>query len=357
MSKNSCGRRSHARAIATAEGINYTTALRRLEQHHAPVAAAPFAAYAPRLLTDIGWWRRTPEPGETASRRNGGFSVFMYPGTSIHGGIDDARRLRLPHGLMARQVLIWICSEVIRTKDAELYPNDPDTGFFTTTGLAITGGPHGTAAALLEQIELLFETCVVIEDRNARHAGERQLTMVSEYEYSLKNPESAPEEMPYNRIRISDEFFEDIVADAVPIDWRVVTHPWGSLLTVDVYLWLAACSPAIRRDTQVDWLALWEQFEQSPYRGARAPKVLKFKDNLHRAADQINCVDRQPSIVQVGELPGCAQHQIIFVDYSAASGQYDVLGWQRFHGALHRPLDRSSRRASRSAGSRTKTSA
>ncbi|RMI32674.1 caspase, EACC1-associated type [Nocardia stercoris] len=257
--------------------------------------------YAPRLLTDIGWPRQAPDPGALLRRHNGALTVTMQPGVTRDAD-NNAIVARLPHGLMARQLVIWMCSEAIRTGEAELYPTDPEKGFFATTGVDATSGPDGTIAQLLEQIERIFGTRLTVADKNNRSAHERMLNVLSHID--IKHGSGATpvlDAVPDMRIQLSVDYLDEIVYDPTPIDWRVMTHPWETLLTIDVYLWLAACSRTIHRETRVPWNALWEQFEHASGKASRA-ELRKFKDEFRDATDHVNSLEL-PLAIEVSE-PG-----------------------------------------------------
>ncbi|MEU1525519.1 replication protein RepA [Nocardia rhamnosiphila] len=279
--------RGTAASLALARNVAWVPAISGLP--NAPTTShstqiCESSAYAPRLLTDIGWLRRMPDPGETLVRRNGALTVTMRPGVSIDKD-RNAIPMRLPHGLMARQLLIWLCSEAIRTGDAELYPTDRETGFFATTGVDVTSGPDGTVIQLLEQIEQLYSTDLVVEDNNDRFARSRRITVISEYEFGESSALTSIA-LPYTKVQLSGNFIEDAVFDMTPIDWRVVTQPGENLLVVDVYLWLAACASAIRRDIRVSWHALWQQFEKASLSPSRS-EARKFEHDFRCAADHV----------------------------------------------------------------------
>jgi hypothetical protein len=97
------------------------------------------------------------------------------------------------------------------------------------------------------------------------------------------------------QMKLDNEFFETLLAHAVPLDPRAIGALKGSSLALDTYAWLAQrlCRIRTPKGIMVSWQNLHDQF------GAEYASVKKFKQSFLHALRQAHAVYKHAKIEQV----------------------------------------------------------
>ena len=185
-------------------------------------------------------------------RVNGHFTLYMNAPPSIG----------LPYGSYPRLALAWLSTEAVRTRRREIELGPTFSSFMYKLGLTPVTGKRGTTSRLRDQLHRLFSTTIrcSYSDEAEEHAAGIGYTIAHRHElwWSPRDPEQRP--LWNSVVVLSTEFYDELVAHAVPIDIRALTALKGSPLALDIYSWLTYRMSCLRRPCLIPWEALQTQF-------------------------------------------------------------------------------------------------
>lgn len=190
--------------------------------------------------------------GPYFQRTNGDFTLTLT---------STDPNLGLPYGSIPRLLLAWIVTEAIRTKSPELELGDSLSAFMRELDLVPTYGRWGTVARLRDQTERLF-SCNVRADYRAAgmpHA-KTQFDIAPTSMLWWDNPNPSQRGLWQSTVRLSQEFFNEVLAHPVPVDLRALKALKKSPLALDVYTWSTYRASYTKSDTFIPWRGLQGQF-------------------------------------------------------------------------------------------------
>ena len=215
------------------------------QQRQAVEAAHIYAT--PPTPTDVVYMARElilctlphSDPGDVPawSRKNGNLSLGIQPGFNHKTG----KSYGIPYGIIPRLLLVWIVTEIIRTKSRRLELGNTLSEFLEKIGLSsYTGrGPRGDARRVREQMERLFNA-IISFDYSASYGGRKAHAWVSIQVapegvlwWSEKDPEQGA--LWGSWIEVGEKFFQAVMAAPNPLDIRVLHHIKNSSLGIDLY--------------------------------------------------------------------------------------------------------------------------
>lgn len=207
--------------------------------------------YLHSVFCQVGMPRRR-HPEREFTRRNGAAWMVIQAGS-----VDDGagRVLRdVPHGVMPRLLVAWICNEVVRSRNLELDLGDTPRELLRQLGLggqaarytSLRDGLHDLAAARFQW---------GFQSRTLNASPVHQL-------HTWGAPGGA-------RLVVGRDFAADLQRHAVPLDQRALAQLSGSALALDFYTWLAQRLCRLEKQLEMPWVSLRAQLGQE-YQGARA---------------------------------------------------------------------------------------
>lgn len=201
------------------------------------------------------------DPGNvpTWSRKNGNLTLGIQAGYDIKTG----KSYGIPYGIIPRLVLVWIVTEIIRTKSRRLELGNYLGDFLAKIGLSsYTGrGPRGDARRVREQMERLFRSTISFdyslkgEGRKGSAWLDMKVAPKGIFWWSEKDPEQAA--LFGSWIEVSEEFFNAVMNAPHPLDIRVLRHIKDSSLGIDLYTILNREAFRAMKDDKPRFLA-WE---------------------------------------------------------------------------------------------------
>ena len=188
----------------------------------------------------------------------------------------------LPYGRYPRLLLIWVCTEAVKTKSPVLELGPTLSSFMAELGLIPSGGNWGTIHRLREQMRRLFSATVAYtyddgEQGCWREQGFR-LTEDVQLLWNVRDPRQT--NLWRSRVELNRRFFETVVTRPVPIDLRAV-RTLRSPMALDIYCWLTHRNSYLRRRTLIPWESLQLQF------GAGYARTRAFKAALLRHTAEV----------------------------------------------------------------------
>jgi hypothetical protein len=179
------------------------------------------------------------DPGDIPawSRTNGHLTLTIRPGWNerkkeVYG---------YPYGTVPRLLLMWIVTEIIRTKSHRLELGSRFGDFLAALDLNVTNGTgkRSDARRAREQIERLFHSIISFdystEIRGFRRSAwlSMQIAPKGVLWWSDKDPDQ--NSLWGSWIEVSEDFFQAVMNSPCPLDIRVVRHIKDSSLGIDLY--------------------------------------------------------------------------------------------------------------------------
>jgi replication initiator protein len=200
-----------------------------------------------RPASDDAIWRR----------RAGRFTLLVSP-----GAIDDGHRVArvgVPYGTKARLILIYLQSEGVKGRVVSLGASM--SAWIRSLGLAVTGGPRGSIAAVREQA-LRIARCSFTLQWDATDAAGNVQTLVRDTQIveglELWTAPGDAGRWP-ETVELSAKFYEHLKDHAVPLDKRAIAHLAGNSLGLDLYTLFAYRLPRLSDGLHLSWLQLRDQ--------------------------------------------------------------------------------------------------
>ena len=162
-------------------------------------------------------------------RTNGNYSLVMVAGDPDIG---------LPFGSLPRLMLAWIGSEVIKTREQNIVLGNSMSEFMRELGLVPTGGRWGSITRLKDQSHRLFNcliTCTYTDENHFKNSDPFYVGSADLWWNQSKLQDQLG--LFQSTVRLSDAFYEEILAHPVPVDLRVLKALKRSPLALDIYSW------------------------------------------------------------------------------------------------------------------------
>jgi len=138
----------------------------------------------------------------------------------------------LHYGMYPRLLLAWICTEAVKTQNPVLHLGTNQTEFLKKLDLQNDGR---YISALKEQSNRLLSSLFRLDFADKKIRGFKNLILASEG-FEFWTPHAGAWETQF---KLSQEFFEDVISNPVPLDLNVLHAIRKSPLAMDVYTWLA----------------------------------------------------------------------------------------------------------------------
>jgi len=212
----------------------------------------PWLAYTNRVLVVCALPRRDPGDKYHYHRKAGKAALSI---TSMQHGVA------LPYGIYPRLIMAWITTEAFRKKSPVLRLGRSLSEFMDEVGVksSDSGGRWGIRIRFTEQLRRLL-ACGI--DLSWTDEGELGATVVIVKDRMLWWDPRKPKQGTLfdSYIKLSGDFYEEIVNNPVPFDLKVLRAMKRSTLGIDLYLWIAYRSATIRSPRKIPWVRLYEQF-------------------------------------------------------------------------------------------------
>ena len=235
--------------------------------------AEPDVGFMARLLALCSLPRTNPGSRLQYKRINGPYTLYM-----IAGGGE-----RLPYGNLPRLLLAWVCTEAVRIGCRELVLGRSLAEFMRALGVYHnSAGRGGVQTRLQNQMRRLFAAQVSLVYADERHEV-RVSSLVAdraEFWWDAKRPEEAV--LWESKIELGEKFFNEIVANPIPLDMNTLRSLKRSSLGLDLYLWLTYRTFGLRAPVLLSWRQLYRQFGVDPSRASDKVTVQAFRREVLR---------------------------------------------------------------------------
>jgi hypothetical protein len=197
------------------------------------------AAYMARHLTLCTLPHSDPGDVRIWTRANKNVYLGVQPGYDLQTGLSFG----VPYGAIPRLLLLWLTTEVVRTRKRRLELGDNLAGFMRQLGMnPMNGtGKRSDAHRLREQMHRLFAAKISFQrviDADGLH-GERNVNMdvadAHELWWSPKKPGQAT--LWGSWVELGEKFYKALLVAPVPTDMRIIRAVKNSPLALDLLVW------------------------------------------------------------------------------------------------------------------------
>lgn len=191
--------------------------------------------------------------------------------------VQGRKKYGVPYGAIPRLVLVWLITEIHQSKSTRVVLGNSFSSFMKKVGLLgenqkVTGGTTGNIPRIKKQIISLLSSSFHLEDNEKPKgfAGEKSVSLLLSKERQLwwdtKNPGQATFFDSY--IEISQEFYDLVMSERIPIDINALKEIKRSSMAIDVLFWLTLKTFTCKDSVFIPWESLRQQFspESDPAR-------------------------------------------------------------------------------------------
>ena len=231
-----------------------------------------------RLMALCSLPRTNPGNQILYKRVNGPYKLIM-----ISGG-----NTKLPYGNLPRLLLAWVCTEAVRTQSRVLVLGKSLSEFMRTLGMEpVGGGATGARTRLRNQMRRLFSAHVRLI--HVHEHGEQFVSSAIADRGEFWWNERKPDERVLwdSKIRLGEDFFNEIISHPVPINMNILTGLKRSSLGLDLYLWLTYRTFTLRAPLRLSWANLYRQLGVDPAKANNNRTVQDFRKDCLRELKKI----------------------------------------------------------------------
>jgi len=177
--------------------------------------------------------------------------------------LSAPRRVGLPYGSYSRLIVVYLTTEAVRTKSAEIHLGTSPNDLARRLRLSVISGLRGTAHRLEDQLRRLRSTRFIWQTSLGLHPTSSGSGFVTSDCHSLMRMarELLPKRSVWrSRVVLGQNFFEEITRSAIPVDLRAIRQLQRSPLAIDLYVWLTYRMSYLRKPCLISWENLQAQF-------------------------------------------------------------------------------------------------
>ncbi len=216
----------------------------------------------------------------TWSRHNGNFTLQINQ--HVVGKSDGTEeRVGFPYGVIPRLLLIFVSTEVTRTRNRHIYLGRSLSEFLDRLGMTATGGKNGTITRVREQCKRLFSATIWASENKPGHDKSRGILLADEQDYFWDPSKPEQASLWHSEIVITEAFFNKIIESPVPLDLNAVREIQRSPLALDVYAWLTWRMFSLNKEVAIPYTVLQAQF------GSEYSSLANFKVKFDEAVRKV----------------------------------------------------------------------
>ena len=264
--------------VPTPQSFHHFTLAHQVDQLVTARESDPDLGFMARLMALCSLPRTNPGSRLQYVRRNGPYTLYM-----IAGGGN-----KLPYGSLPRLLLAWVSTEAVRAQSRELILGQSLSEFMRKLDIYSTsGGTTGGRTRLRNQMKRLFRCTVslIYEDEQRDASVSSLVADRTEFWWNPKRPEEPS--LWDSKIRLGEEFFNEIVRHPVPLDMNILKGLKRSSLGLDLYMWLTYRTFALKKPVTLRWRDLYRQFGVDPAQASDKFTVRDFRRKCLRELKKI----------------------------------------------------------------------
>ena len=150
-----------------------------------------------------------------------------------------------------------------------------------------SGGPRGEQTRFRNQMKRLFGCSVTLiyEDEQLTASVTSPVASQTVFWWDPKRP--GERTLWNSRIRLGEDFFNEIISHPVPLDMNTLKALKRSPLGLDLYFWLVYRTFSLTSPLYLSWRQLYRQFGAYPSKDSDKVTVQAFRRKLLRELNKI----------------------------------------------------------------------
>jgi hypothetical protein len=205
-----------------------------------------------------------PQPELMWKRDGHNLTMLMQSGVDRTGA-----PLCLPYGSYARFILLFLQSEAIRTGSREVELGRSMRVWLSSMGLSIGGKTYKKVTEQARRISGCSLT--FFADRQGAQIKSRGGFVKTEITMANTIDDEQPT-LWQDRVLLDEDFYRALRDHPVPVSETALRAIGARSLVIDIYIWLAYRLHSLKRDVEVSWPALHNQF------GAEVTRLRFFRE-------------------------------------------------------------------------------
>ena len=260
---------------ASPQALHHFTQADQVNQLVEASEADPDLGFMARMMALCSLPRTNPGTTLQYKRVNGPYKLVMIAGADC----------KLPFGNLPRLLLAWVSTEAVRTQRRELVLGKSLSEFMRTLGVYSSGGR--VQIRLRNQMRRLFSATVqlVYEDEHGEARVSSSVADRTELWWNERKPDKPV--LWDSKIRLGEDFFNEIIQHPVPIDMNTLTALKRCSLGLDLYLWLVYRTFPLQAPQRLTWRQVYRQFGLHPDKASDKRTVLNFRSQALRELKKI----------------------------------------------------------------------
>ena len=239
--------------------------------------ADPDRGFMARMMVLCSLPRTNPGNRHQYTRVNGPYKLIM----------STTGTYKLPFGNLPRLILAWISTEAVRTGSRELVLGRSLSKFMRELGINSTsGGARGEQTRLRKQMRRLFGCSVSLIYEGKRGDASRSSFVADRTEFWWNERKPDQSSLWESKIRLGEDFFNEIINHPVPIDMNTLTALKRCALGLDLYLWLTYRTFSLRAPQRLTWRQVYRQFGLHPAKASDKRTVQDFRAQCHPRVEE-----------------------------------------------------------------------
>ena len=240
--------------------------------------ADPDLGFMARLMALCSLPRTNPGDRLQYKRVNGPYKLVMI------AGADN----KLPYGSLPRLLLAWVCTEAVRTRSRELVLGRSFSEFMRKLDIYSTsGGSRGDRTRLRNQMRRLFNAHVQLVYEDAHGEANVNSSVADRNEFWWNERKPGEQTLWESKIYLGEAFFNEIIHHPVPLNMNTLRALTRCSLGLDLYLWLAYRTFALKRPLRLTWRQVYRQFGPNLNNTATHNAVQNFRSRTLRELKKI----------------------------------------------------------------------
>ena len=214
--------------------------------------------------------QETPLDADSVVYMSQGFTTATMPHRKVEGQIYNRKNgnyqlcmmafpdQKIPYGVIPRLFIIWLITEIVRTKRKEIELGSCFSEFLKKLKFD-TGGYTGKRVK--EQIAWLSSVSVGFLHTNKKVFESIKPESIIEHAriWWIDDKNDTQQQLFPSSITVSESFYNEAMK-AFPVDMRIVDALRNSAMKLDIYLWLTLKMYNVKRDMEISYAALKLQF-------------------------------------------------------------------------------------------------
>ncbi len=228
------------------------------------------------VLALCGLPYREPVGQRDYSKEYGRNSLTITAGHLMNPVTGKMEMQGLPYGPKARLLLLHLCTEAVRQRSARIEVAESLSGFIRDMGFPVTGGERGTLRQFKEQLNRLAACQMALglwdgksRSRTLQVPPFKQLDV-----WFAGHPDQGT--MWSSTIQFHQDFYENLIDHALPVDIRAARAVAGSARKLDLLFWLGYRLRNLSRPLRLTWDNLKSQF------GADNANIRSFRQEFRK---------------------------------------------------------------------------